>query len=132
MAAAAVCTLLAICTVVAVGFHLGADTGAGHAAGPPATDGAVHVAGTARPASGTGFTLGELAAGSVSPERFDAFWDAEVQRHHEASCPVRGGPGATVVTAVVGATPPPHLGEAYVDHAPRVEAAIAALRERCA
>lgn len=77
------------------------------------------------------FTLAELEAGAVSAARFTAFWDAALERLRTAPCPGPTAPGATVVVATVGATPPAHLGDDYPDYAPLLAAARAEAAAAC-
>lgn len=79
-----------------------------------------------------GFTVGELHDGEVSPARFAAFWDAEVERIRTGACPGPTAGGTTVVVATLGATPPPHLGHEYPDYAPVLAAARAEAAAACA
>ena len=100
-------------------------------------DGQIRVAGEAAAveADPSPFTIGELHDGEVAAGRFTAFWDAEVERIRTASCPTPSAAtaaGSTRVVVTVGATPPAHLGDAYPDYAPLLDAARAAAAVRCA
>lgn len=79
----------------------------------------------------TSFTLADVAEGRVPAEDFNAFWDEVLAGIADSECVV-SAPGTTVVTLTIGATPPEHLGDAYTDYAPLIEAARAEVAERCA
>lgn len=100
---------------------------AGAAPAAEATDGEA----TADDAEPAGFTIGELADGEVSAERFTAFWDGALERIRTAPCAAPSAPGTTVVVADVGATPPSHLGDAYPDYAPLLAEARAEAAAGC-
>lgn len=80
------------------------------------------------------FTLAELAAGTVDPERYEAFWATQVAAIDAAPCPTRTPPvsATTAATFAAGATPPPHLADRYSDWAPRLAAAHDRQAARCA
>ena len=143
LVAVILCTLFVACAVVAVALQLLAMAPAGSATSEAVAQPVREPAGTRLQVAGavraeapsdvsTTFTLADLAAGDVTAARFNAFWDAEVERLRSAPCPPPTAPGATAVTAVVGATPPAHLGDDWTNHAPRMQAELDGLRERCA
>lgn len=83
------------------------------------------------PATDGTFTLADLAAGRVSAETFNGYWEPLVVAARQAPCPTPTA-GGTVVTLHLGATPPAELGAAYVDWAPLLEEASKARLEECA
>lgn len=69
------------------------------------------------------FTIGDLAAGRVSQEAQDRFWQEQLDAIVAAPCPTAPGPGGTTVTLFVGAD------EAWTA---RLRDAAAAHAEACA